>query len=245
MFQTRSFTFTLSNPSLTALTYQWQIQDKAGNPDKSGKCRCWVAAIHASRSPCCLPAYKADGVVVLLLSATGVYSLSQESGTLQGGSSQQLTLRFSPVEVEDVSRVLVCHMPELEPALAAAAAAASGLQAPPGRPGSAAAATQPLRPLLREVSGKVRTAEGLVVGSGVALRLHTHLCASSCNSWRSDWKFFVQTPDDVQVLRPWCHFELPDSDYAAGGRRNPDLPGPSGVIELLDPATKVCTAHWC
>lgn len=43
----------------------------------------------------------------------------------------------------------------------------------------------------------------------------------------------------LQVLRPWCHFELPESDYVTGGRRNPDLPGPSGVIELLDPATKV------
>lgn len=42
-----------------------------------------------------------------------------------------------------------------------------------------------------------------------------------------------------QVLRPWCHFELPESDYVTGGRRNPDLPGPSGVLELLDPAAKV------
>jgi hypothetical protein len=36
MFQTRSFTFTLFNPSLTALNYQWQIMDKAGNLDTSG-----------------------------------------------------------------------------------------------------------------------------------------------------------------------------------------------------------------
>jgi hypothetical protein len=43
----------------------------------------------------------------------------------------------------------------------------------------------------------------------------------------------------VQVMRPWCHFELPESDYISGGRRNPELPGPSGSIEPLDPATKV------
>lgn len=43
----------------------------------------------------------------------------------------------------------------------------------------------------------------------------------------------------TQVLRPWCHFELPDSDYLPAGRRNPELPGPSGVVEPLDPATKV------
>jgi hydrocephalus-inducing protein len=41
------------------------------------------------------------------------------------------------------------------------------------------------------------------------------------------------------VLRPWCHFELPDSDYVSGGRRNPEMPGPSGQIEPLDPATRV------
>jgi len=41
------------------------------------------------------------------------------------------------------------------------------------------------------------------------------------------------------VLRPWCHFELPESDYVSAGRRNPELPGPSGALEPLDPATKV------
>lgn len=42
-----------------------------------------------------------------------------------------------------------------------------------------------------------------------------------------------------QVLRPWCHFDLPDSDYISGGQRDPSMPGPSGAIEPLDPATKV------
>jgi hypothetical protein len=86
--------------------------------------------------------------------------LSHESGTLQGGSSQQITLRFSPVEVEDVSRVLCCHMPEIQQALAAAAAAPS-IPAPAARPGSAAAAAAAaaaaLKPLTREVTGKVCT----------------------------------------------------------------------------------------
>jgi hypothetical protein len=90
-----------------------------------------------------------------VLWCAGLYSLSHESGTLQGGSSQQITLRFSPQEVEDASRVLVCHMPELQQALAAA----PSMQAPPGRPGSAAAAAAAaaaaLKPLTREVMGKV------------------------------------------------------------------------------------------
>ncbi len=44
---------------------------------------------------------------------------------------------------------------------------------------------------------------------------------------------------DGRVLRPWCHFDLVESDYLAAGRRDPGLPGPSGVQEPLDPATKV------
>lgn len=99
--------------------------------------------------------------------SAGVYKLSHESGSLQGGGSQQITLQFSPVEVEDVSRVLVCHMPEIQEALAAAAASAPSMQAPAGRPGgaaaAAAAAAAALNPLMREVTGKVRMA-WLVVG---------------------------------------------------------------------------------
>lgn len=96
------------------------------------------------------------GVITTLLfrDPAGVYSLSQETGTLQGGTSQQITLRFSPHEVEDVSRVLVCNMPELQQALAAAAAA-PGVPAPLGRPGSAAAGPPVLKPLTRDIAGKV------------------------------------------------------------------------------------------
>lgn len=46
MFQTRSFTFTLSNPSLTALNYQWQIMDRAGNLDTSGGFKYSVRRAH-------------------------------------------------------------------------------------------------------------------------------------------------------------------------------------------------------
>lgn len=42
-----------------------------------------------------------------------------------------------------------------------------------------------------------------------------------------------------RVLRPWCHFELPDSDYISHGRRRPDLPGPDGGMAPLDPTTRV------
>ena len=39
--------------------------------------------------------------------------------------------------------------------------------------------------------------------------------------------------------RPLCHFELEDSDYITGGRRNPELRGPDGKLGPLDARTKV------
>ena len=30
-------------------------------------------------------------------------------------------------------------------------------------------------------------------------------------------------------LLPYCHFELKESDYITGRRRNPELPGPGGA----------------
>ena len=98
-----------------------------------------------------------------------MYTLTPAAGTIAPGASEEVTLRFSPTEVEDCERLLQCTIPDLDA----------------GCP-----------PLTRPVGGK--------------------------------------------VLRPWCHFELAESDYISGGRRNPEQPGPSGAIEPLDPATKVC-----
>ena len=103
------------------------------------------------------------------MDSSGLYSVSPEGGVIEPGASTDITVKFSPVEVEDCERLLVCDIPNLD------------------------AATQP--PLTRQLNGR--------------------------------------------VLRPWCHFDLPDSDYISGGRRNPEMPGPSGAVEPLDPATKV------
>eukprot|EP00878_Enallax_costatus_P044949 GHUV01053758.1.p1 GENE.GHUV01053758.1~~GHUV01053758.1.p1 ORF type:complete len:488 (+),score=164.53 GHUV01053758.1:1059-2522(+) len=146
MFQTRTFTFNLTNNALTALDYKWQILSMQEEPDESG-----------------------------------LYQIAPDAGHIPGGASQQFTLRFSPQEVEDVTRRLVCHMPLLEQMA--------------GRKPAAAAVLSGLMQFSRDVTGK--------------------------------------------VLRPWCHFELPESDYVSSGRRNPELPGPSGVVEPLDPSTKV------
>lgn len=44
---------------------------------------------------------------------------------------------------------------------------------------------------------------------------------------------------------PHCHFELSDSDYISGSRRNPGLPGPGGAPPgtTLDPNTRVIEFH--
>eukprot|EP00898_Chlorokybus_atmophyticus_P005824 jgi/Chlat1/6242/Chrsp44S05765 len=44
---------------------------------------------------------------------------------------------------------------------------------------------------------------------------------------------------DGRVTRPWCHFDLPDSNYLSAGRRNPELRGPTGTLGPLDPNTRV------
>lgn len=42
-------------------------------------------------------------------------------------------------------------------------------------------------------------------------------------------------------LMPYCHFELEDSDYITGARRDPELPGPGDATRgtVLDPNTRV------
>ena len=45
----------------------------------------------------------------------------------------------------------------------------------------------------------------------------------------------------ARSMMPYCHFELEDSDYITGSRRNPELPGPGGAPpgSTLDPNTRV------
>ena len=41
-----------------------------------------------------------------------------------------------------------------------------------------------------------------------------------------------------RATRPFCHFELSDSDYLSSGRRSPEMPGPDGSLAPLDPSTR-------
>ena len=49
-------------------------------------------------------------------------------------------------------------------------------------------------------------------------------------------------PLNGKVLRPWCHFELGESDYLSGGRRMPNLPGPSTGAIAAGTKTVECTS---
>lgn len=46
-------------------------------------------------------------------------------------------------------------------------------------------------------------------------------------------------------LMPYCHFELDNSDYLTGGRRNPELRAPGGLGTTIDPTTKVIEFFSC
>ena len=54
-------------------------------------------------------------------------------------------------------------------------------------------------------------------------------------------------PVSGRSLLPYCHFEVEESDYVSGGRRNPELSGPGGAPpgSTLDPSTKVIEFKSC
>lgn len=149
--------------------------------------------------------------------SSGLYSVTPASGSIAAGVSDEFTLRFSPAEVEDCERLLVCDIPDLD----------TGCQ-----------------PLARAVAGKVRQGVSQTAGRA-ACRSYTQYRTSGGGPLGGcPYQPGAGLPSN-QVLRPWCHFELPDSDYITGGRRNPEQPGPSGAIEPLDPGTKVRHTLTC
>lgn len=136
MFATRVHALRLINPGQARLEYTWRVLHADGTEDTSGAgggqaddalgFGCWlrvqacscrlVARAHAANTAPC---------------NTGLYSLSPTSGTIAPGASNETTLRFSPTEVEDCDRLLVCDIPDLDASC---------------------------QPLLRTITGKVRAA---------------------------------------------------------------------------------------
>jgi hydrocephalus-inducing protein len=143
--------------------------------------------------------------------ATGIYTLSPAAGSIPPGGYEEVALRFSPTEVEDAARTLVCDIPELDPSC---------------------------QPFTRPITGQVR-GRGLMGAATMSMPCMSN-CFATAPVGSCPRRPTASASPHPQVLRPWCHFELHESDYISGGRRNPEQPGPSGAIEPLDPATKVC-----
>ena len=99
---------------------------------------------------------------------TGPFKVYPERGSIAAGEETIITVRFSPKEVENLERSLICTIPHLP---------------------------EDVEPLVRKMTGA--------------------------------------------VLRPWCHFELPESDYLSAGRRNPEMPDAEGKLGPLDKSTRV------
>ena len=102
---------------------------------------------------------------------SSLYSVSPVSGSVPAGGEVSVTVRFSPAEVDNCERELVCMIDNLDSEYA---------------------------PLRRRLSGS--------------------------------------------VSRPWCHFDLPESDYIRSGRRSSTRPAHQGADDAsaqVDANTKV------
>lgn len=224
MFATRSHALRLVNVGQARLDFAWRVLDAEGREDTTGARGALSCLSSCAAVPCAHCEQAASEHVAAEQPAqptpcpplpSGLYALEPAEGSIPPSGAADVTLRFSPAEVEDCARLLACDMPDLDPSC---------------------------RPLTRAVTGKVRRAPPpagrcmhTTPGAKVSI---THPAAKHAAS-----SPHPLTTAHRQVLRPWCHFELPESDYLSGGRRNPEQPGPSGAIEPLDPATKARPAR--
>ncbi|XP_078720178.1 hydrocephalus-inducing protein homolog isoform X2 [Lampetra fluviatilis] len=174
MFQTRIYQLELENTGLVALPFSWEVQAEDGRSNQDEPQEHQRTEVR--------PASRAGGLVNAVLAYGTVdvapedlpFTVEPPSGSVPPGATQQLQLRFSPLDVGEFRARLVCSIPNL-----------GGQAAEPS------------------------------------------VSVSGCG------------------LMPWCHFEVADSDYLSGGRRNPELPGRLGAPpgSTLPPDTRVIEMH--
>ena len=104
MFGTRKFDFQLRNASMTALNYKFSFTNP--NPLSSG---------YASNN--LLTSY--DKSLTPQDNAGGAFSISPQQGTIPAQSDEIITLRFSPLEIDEFNfkRILNCNIKDLDPNL--------------------------------------------------------------------------------------------------------------------------------
>ena len=104
MFGTRKFDFQLRNTSMTALNYKFTFTNP--NPVLPG---------YASNN--LLTSY--DKSLTPQDNAGGAFSISPQQGTIPAQSDEIITLRFSPLEIDEFNfkRILSCNIKDLDPSL--------------------------------------------------------------------------------------------------------------------------------
>jgi hypothetical protein len=139
MYATRAFALRVTNTAVARLDYIWRVVDAEGRDDASGALGPqWVWKKRSSRglrSQRSTDPPTPNSTHTTTPKPPGLYTLTPSSGTIAPGASEDITLRFSPTEVEDCDRVLVCTIPDLDPSC---------------------------QPLTRAVNGKVRLFSFLV-----------------------------------------------------------------------------------
>uniref|UniRef100_A0A672UG67 HYDIN axonemal central pair apparatus protein n=1 Tax=Strigops habroptila TaxID=2489341 RepID=A0A672UG67_STRHB len=107
LFQTRTFTFQLSNTGNVALEYTWMaaVEDERLHPSR------WSSQLgHALEhvSPSLNSSLNA-------ISGTSPFSVEPCSGTIPAGQEQLFQMKFSPVYVGDFESRMLCSIPNLKP----------------------------------------------------------------------------------------------------------------------------------
>ncbi|CAB3998552.1 Hypothetical predicted protein [Paramuricea clavata] len=95
------------------------------------------------------------------------------------------------------------------------------------------------------------------IPAGESVFINVRFAPSDITEYQGLLKFTIpnlhpdSSPPEIKLkgrsLLPYCHFELDESDYITGGRRNPELPGPGGAPPgtMLNPNTKVIEFQSC
>ncbi|KAM6300471.1 hydrocephalus-inducing protein homolog [Aegotheles albertisi] len=133
LFQTRTFTFKLSNIGNVALEYTWMVavEDEravsrtgellpptlhghfhSSSPGASAKLPsscCWS---QLGRAPEHIPSSPSS---LSTTSATLLFSVEPHSGTVPAGQEQLFQMKFSPVSVGDFESRMLCSIPNLKP----------------------------------------------------------------------------------------------------------------------------------
>lgn len=146
---------------------------------------------------------------------TGLYALSPAGGSVAVGATEQIAVRFSPMEIEDASRLLVCDIPDLD----------AGLQ-----------------PLKRHVTGKVG---GLLTGwrdlgcdaaapAREVLRRPDHSAPSTTRARPTEPAAFLP-PHRRRCCAPGATLSSPSATTSAWGGATPSNQAPAAPSSRWTP----------